>query len=295
MKKLMVYVVLSLVVSLFGSVNAAEVRTYLFESDSEAGVNNTGATTPEANGGPAMTLLGPEGTEADAGGTVAHNGRTKKAENVLRAVPYGGATESTYAGYNPESLSAALWFKTDGPNFSTADNWTGLVGIGNSPGGSPDVELALAKTDGGGATNGSYMQSFSYTGGNSWTSTDPLKQGVAGQTTLDDSTWHHVALTLSPYDGSGVNPATEIYIDGQLAATGPAPGRGAQAGGGLQIGGNVAFGSYFKGWVDNLHVYDHELSAADVQALYISETVPEPATITLLGLGCLVFLVRRKR
>ena len=273
MKKSLSIAVLALVVGLVGSANAALQRSYLFESQSGPATIPNDATTPDATGNADAFLLGPEGVEADAGGTVPRNGRLKKAENVLKTTPYGGASEGTYAGYDPESLSAALWFKSDGAVWSDpTESWTSLLGIGNSPGGSPDVELALAKTDGGGATNGGYMQSFSWTGGNSWTSTDPLKQGLPGQMVLDDSTWHHVVLTLSPYDGSGANPATEIYIDGELAATGPASGRAAQGAGGLQIGQNVAFGSYFKGWVDNLHVYNHELSASDVQNLFISET-----------------------
>jgi len=271
--------------------NATELRTYLFESDSEAGANNSGATTPEANGGPVMSLLGPEGTVADAGSTVAYNGRLKNAEGVLHAVPYGGASDSTYAGYNPTALGAAMWFKTNGPIFTDANNWAGLLGIGNSPSGSPDFELALAKTGNGGATNGSYMQSFSYTGGNSWVNTDPTKQGVAGQVVLDDSTWHHVGLSVS-------NTGTDIFIDGQLAAHGPAPGRAAQGGGGLQIGQNVAFGSYFDGWVDNLHVYNHTITPAEVQAVWIAEStavIPEPGTMMLLGLGGLLTVIRRKR
>jgi hypothetical protein len=279
-----------LVLVTISQANGSLVRSYLFESDSQAGANNSGATTPEANGGPAMTLLGPEGTVADAGSAVAYNGRLKNAEGVLHAVPYGGASDFTYDGYVGNSLGATMWFKTNGPIFTDTNDWSGLLGIGNVNG-SPDFELSLAKTTTGGATNGSYIQSFSYTGGNSWVNADPTKQGVAGQVPLDDSTWHHVGLSVS-------DAGTDIFIDGQLAAHGPAPGRAPQGNNGLHIAKNVAFGSYFDGWVDNLHVYNHAITLSEVQGVWMAEStaaIPEPATLALLGLCSLLTLFTRKR
>jgi hypothetical protein len=237
------------------------LRSYLFESQA-------GLTSPDSSGnGATLTLLGPEGLVADAGGVVPHNGRVKKAEGVLQAVPFGGGSDFTYAGYTGTADSVAMWFKSNGPLFATPDDWTGLLGLGNNVG-DGDFELTLAKIgEGGAAQNGAYMQSFSFTGGNSWVSTDPTKQGVAGQDVLDDSEWHHVVLTVDSNGGD----QTEIYIDGQLAATGPAPGRAAR-GPGLHIAQSTAFGSYFSGWVDNVHVWGRELSAAEVLALYEAET-----------------------
>jgi hypothetical protein len=283
MMRLMLFVVLVLEGSLVGSVNADLVRSYLFDSQSmPSPFPVDDSTTPDATGNANALMLGPEGILADSGGVVPQNGRLKKAENVLEAIPWGGVSEPTYDGYTGFSDSVAMWFKTGTGKYAGSwdDDWTSLFRVGGTV-----ADLALAKSQnrnfqGGAPTNGAYMQSFSYTGGNSWVSTDPdstlgspnARADTGLGVPLDDGNWHHVVRTFSDYDPSGVNPATEIYIDGVLAASGPAAGA-APSGLGLTIGQPTAFGSYFKGLIDNVHVYNHELTAAEVQELYITETI----------------------
>ena len=133
MKRFMLVVVLALVVSLVGSANAALLRSYLFDSQSmPSPFPEEDATTPDATGNAAALMLGPEGILADAGGVVAHNGRLKKAENVLEAVPFGGVREPTYDGYTGFADSVAMWFKTGTGLYanSWADDWTSLFRVG---------------------------------------------------------------------------------------------------------------------------------------------------------------------
>jgi hypothetical protein len=46
---------------------------------------------------------------------------------------------------------------------------------------------------------------------------------------------------------------------------------------------------YFKGFIDDVRIYNNALTAGEIQALY----VPEPATLLLLGVGA--FMLRRKK
>lgn len=275
MKKFMLIVTLALVVGLAGSANAAIVREYLFDSQSGTPATPEYAqTTPDTSGnGFHAQMKGPEGVVADAGGTVANNGRIKKAENVLAVVPFGGV-QSTYL-LDLTSNTVAMWFKTDGEWIDGVDNWTGLF-YGNGNG-----SLQVGGNDNAGPMADGFVQSWSWNGG---VATSLL---VTPQT-YDDGTWHHLVRT----QGGG----TKIYMDGLLVVSMAANGG---------TGGNdrIAFGestgtgwaSYFSGHIDNARIYDVPLSESEVWDLYVSETTPEPATMMLLGLGSLAALRKRRR
>ena len=51
----------------------------------------------------------------------------------------------------------------------------------------------------------------------------------------------------------------------------------------------------FSGLIDEVAVFDHALSQAEVTALFAESMVPEPSTMLLLGLGGLGGLVVRRR
>jgi len=109
-----------------------------------------------------------------------------------------------------------------------------------------------------------------------------------GSHTALDGTWHHVACTFDSTAGY-----MAIYVDGQLDNF-----RDDLAG--VQIlqnpGVNVWIGSCTEwtggtwiGQMDEVTVWNEALNAEQIQAM-----VPEPVTLSLLGLGGLVLLRKRK-
>jgi glucose/arabinose dehydrogenase/PKD repeat protein len=89
----------------------------------------------------------------------------------------------------------------------------------------------------------------------SWLGSDDLGGVVA----LAANTWKHLATT---YDGT----TWRLYVDGVVVAskayTNPIPTSSLP----LKIGGNAIWGEWFSGRIDEVRIYDHGLTAAEVQA-----------------------------
>ncbi|MGC1614963.1 MAG: LamG-like jellyroll fold domain-containing protein, partial [Candidatus Acidiferrum sp.] len=88
-------------------------------------------------------------------------------------------------------------------------------------------------------------------------------QFMAGISSLAAKTWTHLAAT---YDGAtlrlyvnGVQVSSRSMSDSLVSSTQP-----------LQIGGDPAFGQYFKGFIDEVHIYNRALSPAEIQNDMIS-------------------------
>ena len=123
--------------------------------------------------------------------------------------------------------------------------------------------------------------------------------------TWNDGDWHHLAYTWAVDSAGTVASDVQIYIDGVAVGTAiteasleadalkspilpwETPGMYIGARNDRIAQGGVA-NAHFKGWLDDIRVYDGVLSAQEVAAL-----VPEPATATLLMLGGLAMLRRR--
>ena len=80
---------------------------------------------------------------------------------------------------------------------------------------------------------------------------------------LDDGQWHHLAFV---WDQSGGKRAMHLYLDGQLAATGPGPANGGTDQLSLGVSNHLQ-GQPFLGSFDEIRIYQRTLAAEEIAAL----------------------------
>lgn len=102
--------------------------------------------------------------------------------------------------------------------------------------------------------------------------------------------WTHIVAT---WDGSTVS----YYLNGNLANTASWTGTINQSGARLFIGSNSEYtfqgnATAFRGAIDEVHIYDNAISAAEVAQL---AAVPEPTTFAFLAFGIGGLLARKRR
>jgi hypothetical protein len=204
------------------------------------------------------------------------------AGRVGGALDFDGSTDYIYVVGNGTNISGtmsvALWAKprnlpyTSGyRNFMASDSW--VVGPPAS------VHAHLRRT--------TSLVNFDTD------CTTPANGGdVSSTTVLVSNQWYHIAWTYDAAIGEA-----KMYINGVLEATSTVAGSDVVlASPGMTIGARVAtvtptYDRYFNGIMDEIRIYNHVLSANEVAAL----AVPEPITLTILGLGGLTLLrIRRK-
>jgi hypothetical protein len=71
------------------------------------------------------------------------------------------------------------------------------------------------------------------------------------------NTWTHLAST---YDGS----TQKLYVNGALVGSRPQTGAIALSNGALRIGGNSVWGEYFRGYIDEVRVYNRALTQTEI-------------------------------
>lgn len=105
------------------------------------------------------------------------------------------------------------------------------------------------------------------------------------------NTWHHLVYTR---DAAG---AATLYLDNAVAGTGTDTNTYVSTAPVMGVGGKTSSNNRsFNGFIDEVAIYNTAFSAADVSSHYLAgAAVPEPATLSALGLGGLGLMGRRRR
>jgi len=90
---------------------------------------------------------------------------------------------------------------------------------------------------------------------------------VVGTKVVTDGQWHHVAAVFNNSSANVTN--VQLYVDGQLDAFSARQSQGinTQAGSDVQIGTDIQ-GRFFKGIIDELHLYNRALNSGEIINLY---------------------------
>ena len=106
-------------------------------------------------------------------------------------------------------------------------------------------------------------------------------------TSADLNQWIFVAATFT------ANSSRDLYINGVQVASNT-PGGHSLNSAAFNIGESTVFpGRWFNGGIDEVAVYNTQLSSTDIQQIYNS-AIPEPTTLGLLAIGGLGLLMRRR-
>ncbi|MHC4630625.1 MAG: LamG domain-containing protein, partial [Planctomycetota bacterium] len=204
-------------------------------------------------------------------------------ERTGTVIDYSGNNRNGTLHGDPQWVSGfhggALEF--NGDDCVTIDGYKGVVGNGtNTPAWSV---AAWVKTSGDGevvgwgSTGGGNRMEFRISSGR--TRAEGGNGNTQGDTTMNDGQWHHIAMTVAP--NSTYNSGVNLYLDGKLdtrANTDPDPFHPV-------ANFDVIFGQrysqsnerWFTGLIDDVRIYDRELTEAEIAVLGAPPTAHDPS------------------
>ena len=204
---------------------------------------------------------------------------------------FGGALSLTAAGdaavaNNPASWSPTLWGGTSAN--LTMTMWVNLQpSSSNAPVlmGAQDTitfrHQGIIRADAPALTAGGFVRSVD--------STSTIQTPRAA--TAIGTGWHHLAMT---FDGTAGN--MKYYMDGtELADATDAAWNGWGPSTDLSESGVGHIGFSVTGLYDDVRIYDTVLSLSEVNQSMIPIQVPEPSSSSLIGLGGLALILRRRK
>jgi len=230
----------------------------------------TGTTTPTTTGTGTTTsnngLVATYGFEETSGTTVndaSGNGNTGTIKEAVRVNTgkYGKALQ--FDGINDwvtVNDSATL----DLTNAMTLEAWVYPQSLANNGG------TVLLKEKSGGAVYNLYAYETGDLPVSSFN--DGTYRVISGTSALPINQWTHLVAT---YDGQ----YQRLYVNGTQIAQRAQTGL-IQQGGILRIGGNSVWGEYFKGYIDEVRVYNRALTATEVKNNMAAPTSSASASTT---------------
>ncbi len=240
-------------------------------SSGRTGVNGDGDSTPTDATGMHLdniktSKVTPDTTANDSEGT--NDGTyTNSPTRQVAGAPTGDADKAvTFDGVNdyvtaPRQISddftIECWFKST-QGISTASTWTSGAGLvdATAAGTVNDFGLSLR-------SDGKVMAGV----GNA----DTTIVSTSGD--YNDGNWHHVAFTRKRSNG-----AMKLYVDGVLAGTATGNTNALTAAANINIGRIQTGSNYYAGQIDEVALYNTDLSAATITAHYNSLLTPETWT-----------------
>jgi hypothetical protein len=251
--------------SLFAAkARASVIAHYSFD---EAG----GLTATDSVGGVTGTL---QGSATFVPGGIAGNALSLSTTNE------GVVNMGNKFAFLSGNYSVAFWVKTTTTEADTVVLSKHAAGFENG------YLFSIGPTGGGGLA-----------GKTSFAASEVVPNGLTSTTTVNDGAWHQI---VGVYTAGGNH---SIYVDGapaeQSKATVPMIDNVAAfyVGGVGAIGNPTVADGRYTGLVDDLQLYNNALTDAEVNTLFANpgKVVPEPASLSILGLATAATLIRRHR
>ena len=180
---------------------------------------------------------------------------------------------TSFPGFTSGNYSIILWVRTTTTELDT------LALSKHNAGSENGYFVNINPTGGGGAPNKAGFVASSF-----------VSQGVHSTTSVNDGLWHQIVGVYQ----AGIGES--IFVDGApLEATGATNAMIANTApfliGGVNQAGTPV--SRYSGLIDEVEIYNHALSDAEVQARFVA--VPEPEAVALLMAGMVGLAATRRR